>query len=84
MLKRNKLTAKKGVRKSFEAELKKLDTLLDHEPGIEVLKVAYSDVIESPKEEALKIESFLGKELNVKQMIEQVEAGLYRNRALKF
>lgn len=84
MLKRNKLTTKKGVRKSFEAELKKLDTLLDHEPGIEVLKVAYSDVIQSPKEEALKIESFLGKKLNVKQMVEQVEANLYRNRALKF
>ncbi|MFT6500722.1 MAG: putative AlkP superfamily phosphohydrolase/phosphomutase/tetratricopeptide (TPR) repeat protein [Crocinitomicaceae bacterium] len=84
MLKRDKLTAKEGVRKSFEAELKKLDALLDNEPGIEVLKVAYADVIESPKEEALKIELFLGKELDIKKMVDQVEAGLYRNRVLKF
>jgi hypothetical protein len=52
--------------------------------GIDVLKIAYTDVIESPKEEALKIESFLGKELDIKKMVNQVEVRLYRNRVLKF
>ena len=84
MLKNNNALPKEGVKKSFETELQKLDVWHKKEPGVEVLKVEYKDVIENPKEEAEKIQAFLGRELDIEKMVDQVEADLYRNRILKF
>ncbi|MCR9173798.1 MAG: alkaline phosphatase family protein [bacterium] len=73
-----------GVRESFEKELQKLDQRIEHEPGFEVIKIAYKDVVENPKEPAKLIADFLNKELDIKAMTDQVEAKLYRNRVMKF
>lgn len=73
-----------GIRASFERELKQLDQRLKNEPGMEVIKVPYADVIDNPRGEAEKINAFLGNNLDVDKMVEQVEAKLYRNRVLKF
>ena len=72
------------MKKSFEAELQKLDIWHKKEPGVQLLKVAYKDVIDNPKVEAEKIQDFLGRDLDIDKMVSQVEADLYRNRILKF
>ncbi|MDB2657166.1 alkaline phosphatase family protein [Crocinitomicaceae bacterium] len=73
-----------GVRESFEKELQKLDQRMEQEPGFEVIKIAFKDVVENPKEPAKLIAEFLGEDLDIQAMTDQVEAKLYRNRAFKF
>ncbi len=84
MLKNNNVQPKEGVKKAFNTELKKLDDWFDREPGVEVLKVPYSGVIEDPRSQAELIQQFLGKKLDIEQMVDQVSSDLYRNRILKF
>jgi hypothetical protein len=73
-----------GVRESFEKELIKLDQRMEQEPGFDVVKIAYKDVIEKPEDAAKVIAEFLGEELDIEAMTSQVEAKLYRNRVMKF
>jgi hypothetical protein len=47
---------------------------------VEILKVDYASVIENPLDEAEKIASFLGKELDLDAMKSTVEPTLYRNK----
>lgn len=73
-----------GVRESFEKELIKLDQRMEQEPGFDVVKIVYKDVIEKPEDAAKVIAEFLGEELDIEAMTSQVEAKLYRNRVMKF
>ena len=50
------------------------------EPGVEVLYVNYTDVLESPAIELARIEKFLGIAINKQEMINCVDVSLYRNR----
>ncbi|MDX2360694.1 MAG: alkaline phosphatase family protein [Crocinitomicaceae bacterium] len=83
MLKKGTASPKEGVKQSFEAELKKLDDWCDKEPGIQLLKVSYSDVVDAPAKEVDRIQEFLEVNLDQQKMINQVEASLYRNRKFK-
>jgi tetratricopeptide (TPR) repeat protein len=50
------------------------------EPGVEILYVNYTDVLENPATELARIEKFLGVAVNKQQMINCVDVSLYRNR----
>ena len=50
------------------------------EPGVEILYVNYTDVLESPAIELARIEKFLGIAINKQEMINCVDVSLYRNR----
>jgi tetratricopeptide (TPR) repeat protein len=50
------------------------------EPGVEILYVNYTDVLENPATELVRIEKFLGIAVDVDQMINCVDVSLYRNR----
>ena len=50
------------------------------EPGVEILYVNYTDVIQNPATEIARIEKFLGVTLDTQQMINCVDVSLYRNR----
>lgn len=83
MLKNQSKLPKKGVKEVFEKELKKIDDWCAKEPGIEMIKVAYKDVIDNPRNEAERIIEFLGKDLDLEKMVKEVDDRLYRNRVLK-
>jgi len=50
------------------------------EPGVEILYVNYTDVLQNPATEIARIEKFLGVTLDTQQMINCVDVSLYRNR----
>jgi len=84
MLRRSGAQPQEGVRASYQRELQKLDERMAAEPGFEVCKIAYADVIDSPENAAKVIEKFIGQKMNVAAMKDQVEAKLYRNRVMRF
>lgn len=50
------------------------------EPGVEILYINYTDVLENPATELARIEKFLGIAINKQEMIDCVDVSLYRNR----
>lgn len=68
------------MRHNYELHLKKVYYRLDRTPNFQVLYLDYSAVVENPRREAMRIDAFLGRGLNVEAMASAVESGLYRNR----
>lgn len=65
----------------FENDLWRAGYLLKHAPQFEVLELRYSEVVEDPKGQAERINSFLEGQLDVGPMTGVVDKQLYRNRA---
>jgi hypothetical protein len=61
--------------------LEKVEIMLRLRPEFEVIYVDYRSVIDSPRDEAGRINRFLGGGLDVDRMASVVEEQLYRNRA---
>ncbi len=68
------------MRQNYEFHLKKVYYRLNHTPNFQVHYVDYPAVVADPLGEAKRINTFLGRKLNVEAMASAVEAGLYRNR----
>jgi hypothetical protein len=69
------------MRELFEGDLWKALYLLKHRPQFESLEVHYREVLEHPREQADRINQFLGGGLDVAAMTGVVDRELYRNRA---
>ncbi len=65
----------------YRSHLEKVEIMLRLRPEFEVLFVDYRSAIDSPRDEAERIDRFLGGGLDVGRMASVVEAQLYRNRA---
>jgi Sulfotransferase domain len=79
-------TAKPGadtsvVAAAFEKNLRAVDAWLDSKAYVKTLRVSYHDVLRDAEAISQKLTQFLGTELNVKAMTDQVDASLYRNRS---
>lgn len=64
----------------FEKHLAATENWLQAQDNFQVLYVHYSDILADPKTEAQKINLFLGGQLDVVAMAEQVDPTLYRNK----
>jgi hypothetical protein len=69
------------MRELFESDLWKALYLMRHRPQFEALEVHYREVLERPREQADRINRFLGGGLDVAAMTGVVDRELYRNRA---
>lgn len=65
----------------FEKELRAVHAWLDSKAYIKTLRVPYREVLGDANSISQKITQFLGVNLNVEAMTQQVDATLYRNRA---
>lgn len=65
----------------FRQHLERLQAWLDGQPNLEVIYVSYNRVLESPREEAKRIDAFLDQDLDVDAMAKVVDPTLYRQRA---
>ena len=65
----------------WRTHLQEVDRLLEGSTHISSLDVGYRDVIENAREQAQRIQDFLGMKLDVDAMACAVDGGLYRNRA---
>jgi len=65
---------------SFKKLLKFIDSWKNREPGVEIIFLDYSEVLENPKSSVETIERFLGTKLNKPTMINCIDKTLYRTR----
>jgi hypothetical protein len=66
---------------AFETHLREVNAWLDGKAYVKTLRVPYHQVLRDAEEIAEKISQFLGINLNVEAMTQQVDATLYRNRS---
>lgn len=66
---------------AFEKHLREVYAWLDSKPYVKNLRVAYHDALSQPEEIGKRLAQFLGIELSLDAMVQQVDASLYRNRA---
>lgn len=69
------------ITSAFEKHLREVYAWLDGKSFVKALRVPYHDLLHQPKEMGQQIAQFLGMDLNVDAMAQQVDASLYRNRA---
>jgi hypothetical protein len=74
-------TGDERMRELYENDLWKARYLLKHQPQFETIEVQYREVLEKPREQAERINRFLGGYLDVAAMTGVVDRELYRNRA---
>jgi hypothetical protein len=80
---RNKPIDPAGEKKmiqSFENHLWKIKNVVLNKPWFEVLYINHREVLTSPREQARRINRFLGGRLNEEKMAGVVDSKLYRNR----
>ena len=68
------------LRRHYEAHLAKVDRFLAGRRCFSVLRVDYRSAVERPREEAQRINAFLGGGLDVEKMAAVGDPTLYRNR----
>jgi hypothetical protein len=64
----------------FRKHLERLQAWLDAQRSFEVLRVSYNEVVESPFEQAERVNQFFGGTLDVDKMARVVDPRLYRQR----
>jgi hypothetical protein len=69
-----------AVVNAFRDHLYKIHSWLSSQPHIAVLRLLYHDVLNQPRESSEKIKDFLGVELHLEAMTQQVDQNLYRQR----
>lgn len=69
------------MRQHYEAHLSKVHRFLASRRCFSVLRVDYRTVLERPRDEAQRIDEFLGGGLDVERMAEVSDPTLYRHRA---
>jgi hypothetical protein len=68
------------MRLLFRRHLRQMREWLEEQSNFNVLYVSYNDTLERPRENAEKINDFLGGTLDVNQMVSVVDKGLHRQR----
>ena len=65
----------------YENDLWKANYLLKKNPQFETLMLNYREVLDSPEDQARRLNEFLGGRYEVEKMAAAVDPSLYRNRA---
>jgi len=68
------------IKQSYSLHLERLRAWLSQQPSMQVLSVSYNDLVERPREQAERVNEFLGGKANVEEMVKAVDPSLYRNR----
>jgi hypothetical protein len=73
-------TPKASVIAAFEKHLKEIDGWLSKTPNLVVLRVEHASVLARSQDEANRVSAFLGNQLDVGRMAQQVEQSLHREK----
>jgi hypothetical protein len=84
-MRRRRGNYKKGVdstalSNAFEGELRRVYAWLDSRAYVKALRMPYHEVLSGPKDMGGRLAEFLGMELDLDAMAQQVDGSLYRNR----
>ena len=64
----------------FAKHVEQVEARLEEQPNMEVLYVHYCDVLANPREQAARVNQFLGNVLDEQKMVAVVDETLYRQR----
>lgn len=64
----------------FNKHVAQVEAWLAGQPNISVLYMHYSDMLQDPQTEAVRLNEFLGGDLDIEAMVSVVDPRLYRNR----
>ena len=64
----------------YEKHLKKVAAWLERQPNMSILYVSYNHILQNPQPSLSQINQFLGGNLNVKAMLQEIDHKLYRER----
>lgn len=85
MLDRHRVTGARltdeALARTFRDQMEKVLSWLRVQPNSELLEVAYGDLIAEPRQQAQRINRFLGGGLDEAAMVSAVDPSLYRNRS---
>jgi hypothetical protein len=70
-----------AIAAAFEKHLREVEDWFEGKAYVKTMRVPYHEVLSRPREIAPQIVEFLGVDLNIDAMVEQVDASLYRNRS---
>jgi hypothetical protein len=68
------------IKRAYTQHLERLHEWLPQQRNIKVLRIRYNDLIEQAREQATRVNEFLGAIANVEGMVNSVDPSLYRNR----
>ena len=77
---KGKIVSDKKMKKNYENHLWRVKYFLKKTPNFDTLYIYFRDVIQSPKEQAMRIYDFLHIALDVEAMARVADKKLYRNR----
>ena len=69
------------MKRLFSKHLSEIEAWLSERKNFKILYINYGDVVKQPKETAENIQKFLGRGLNIDNMIKSVDPALYRQRS---
>lgn len=72
--------SREKIKTAFTAHLTSLHQWLDRQPNIQLLRIAYGELVQNPATPAGLVSEFLGRNLDVDSMLASVDPSLYRNR----
>jgi len=64
----------------FEKHLFEIEKWLGKQANMNIFYVNYSDILENPLKSSRLVNAFLGRSLNMDEMVNAVDKSLYRNR----
>ena len=68
------------IKRSYTLHLERLRDWLRQQSNMRVLYVSYNNLVQRPREQAERINEFLGVKAKVEEMVKAVDPSLYRNR----
>ena len=71
---------REAIKQAYLQHLERLHEWLPLQDNIAVLRISYNDLVERPREQAERVQAFLGGSTNVEEMARTVDPSLYRNR----
>jgi hypothetical protein len=71
---------REAIRQAYTVHLERLHEWLRHQKNMTILRVRYNDLVERPREQAARVQEFLGGSTDLERMAAAVVPSLYRNR----
>jgi hypothetical protein len=68
------------IKQAYSLHLKRLHEWLGQQRNVQVLQVSYNVLLEKPREQAERLNQFLGRHADIEGMVKTVDPALYRNR----
>jgi hypothetical protein len=71
---------REAIKLAFSQHLERLHEWLQRQGNMAVFRVSYNDLLERPREQAERVQEFLGGTMDIGEMVTTVDPSLYRNR----